>query len=160
MKLIIDNIDYAPSELHDQLPIIANLIKIMPGEDRPDYWLCSVHKPIRWIKNNHEYQIEHLVIAARWAGTKIKKGIKHLPIGISYVIDVSLLNDEKFIFSKSSYVAIGLASDINNSSIKPLKNIIYGNIAPAFGTGKPIKINNNSKSNRLLSYVKHLFIRQ
>jgi hypothetical protein len=109
MELTITSVDYAPDELYDQTPLIVTLLKEMPGDDRPDYWLGEVKTPISWIHDNHERKITHLILAARWEGTRIEPNVKDLPLGIAYVTDASLIDDLGLDFKKCSYVAIGLA---------------------------------------------------
>jgi hypothetical protein len=137
MQLTITSVDYAPGELHDQVPIIVKLLREIPGDDRPDYWLGEVQNPIRWIVNNHEKQITHVVLAARWEGTRIEPSVKDLPVGIAYVTDQSLLDDSKLEFKKCSYVAIGFAHETGGGEpIKTNENILVGTIGRLFGVGK------------------------
>jgi len=42
MQLTVTSVDYAPDELYGQVPFVVNLLRQMPGSDRPDYWLGSV----------------------------------------------------------------------------------------------------------------------
>ena len=136
MQLTISSVDYAPTELDEQVPIISELIREIPGDDRPDYWLARAAGPIRWISDDAERSITHLVLAARWQGTRIEAGIEHLPVGIAYVTDNTLLGDTRLDFSKCKYVAIGIASDTSSGrSVRPLSSTLAGNIARAFGTG-------------------------
>lgn len=151
MKLTITSVDYAPEELHGQVPIELELVKIMPGPDRPDYWLGKTEIPIRWLDNNIEKHISHVIVSARWAGTQIDSNFKNLPIGIAYVTDVSLLEDEKVNFNKIKYIAIGMSS-VGDGTLEKLEHIISGNIAPSFGLAQPSK-----KSKRLFSILKNLF---
>ena len=95
MQLTITTVDYAPADLCEQVPIVVNLIRQMPGDDREDYWVGVLKTPIRWLVENRIRQVTHLVVAARWQGTSITKGVKNLPIGIAYVIDESILNDAR-----------------------------------------------------------------
>jgi hypothetical protein len=136
MQLTITGVDYAPVELEEQVPIIVDLIRELPGTDRPDYWLGQVQKPIRWLKDNHEIFISHVIVAARWVGTQIAPGAKDLPVGIAYVTDQTLLSDSKLDFSKCSYVAIGFSHETGGgNSPKPTKNILSGLIGRGFGLG-------------------------
>jgi hypothetical protein len=136
MQLTITGVDYAPVELEEQVPIIVDLIRELPGTDRPDYWLGQVQKPIRWLKDNHEIFISHVIVAARWVGTQISPGAKDLPVGIAYVTDQTLLSDSKLDFSKCSYVAIGFSHETGGgNSPKPTKNILSGLIGRGFGLG-------------------------
>jgi hypothetical protein len=52
MKITIDSVDYAPDDLYDQVPIVAWLTRQVPGDDRPDYWLCELVRPISWATPN------------------------------------------------------------------------------------------------------------
>ena len=136
MELTISSVDYAPAELDEQLPIVAELIREIPGDDRPDYWLASTVGPIRWISDNIDHSITHLVLAARWQGTRIAPGVEHLPIGIAYVTDDTLLDDSRLDFNKCKYVAIGIASDTSGGRpVREITSALAGRIARAFGTG-------------------------
>ena len=160
MELTIDNIDPDRGDLHDQVPIVVDLLREIPGEDRPDYWLASPRKPIKWLKDNHDHVVSHLVIAARWQGTRIEPGVTHLPVGIAFVTDQSLLDDEKLDLKKCSYVAIGIANDTSRGAVAPLKNIMSGNIARSFGTGVSVVASDNSlhrAMQRMRSILKRVF---
>ena len=136
MQLTIISIDYAPEELDEQLPIVAELIRELPGDDRPDYWLAQAMRPIHWLSKQGERSITHLVLAARWQGTRIEPGLEHLPVGIAYVTDDTLLQDARLDFAKCHYTAIGIASDTSSGrSARPLTSTLAGTIARAFGTG-------------------------
>ena len=39
MELLVEFVDYAPEELHEQVPLIIKLLREIPGDDRPDYWI-------------------------------------------------------------------------------------------------------------------------
>ena len=136
MELIIESVDYAPTELYEQCPIIVELMREIPGPDRPDYWLGKTKTPIRWIKENTERQITHLILAARWEGTRIEPDAKNLPVGVAYVTDETLLNDAKLSFDKCDYVAIGFSHmDGAAESILGTSEILAGRIGKFFGTG-------------------------
>jgi len=152
MKLTITSVDYAPAELHDQVPIEVELLKIIPGPDRPDYWLGKVEKPIRWIDNNIKKNITHVIVAARWAGTQIDSNFKNLPVGIAYVTDSSLLEDQKLDFNKSKYIAIGMSS-VGDDAPEKLDHIIGGHIGPSFGLAQ------QKKPKSLFDSIKGLFKR-
>ena len=138
MQLTITSVDYAPEDLYDQVPLVVDLIREIPGDDRPDYWLGSVQRPIRWLVDNHVRQVTHLVLAARWQGTAIVAGVESLPVGIAYVTDQSVLDDARLDLTKCAYVAIGLSTETRGGTKpKTLKDVLAGTIARAFGTGKP-----------------------
>ncbi|MDA3891569.1 MAG: hypothetical protein PF517_07895 [Salinivirgaceae bacterium] len=136
MELTITEVDYSPEELHEQTPIIVKLLREITGEDRDDYWLGKVIKPIRWINENLETEITHIVVASRWQGTFIEPKVKNLPIGISYVKDLSVLDDEVLDFNKCEYVAIGISHETSDDpQIKKRKKTLSGTIGRFFGTG-------------------------
>lgn len=109
MRMTIIDVDYAPEELHDQLPVVAELFRQIPGTDRPDYWLGCLARPISWFVAGVEREITHLVVAARWAGDRVTPGACYLPVNLAYVTDPSLLEDERLQMTKCAYVAIGVA---------------------------------------------------
>lgn len=113
MRVKISSVDYAPDELYAQTPFEAVLIREIPGTDRPDYWLAVLATPLRWLRNGVETSVTHLVLAARWQGTRIGRGMSRMPVGIAYVVDESLLNDARLDFGKCEYVAIGVADDLS-----------------------------------------------
>lgn len=138
MQLTITTVDYAPEDLYEQVPFVVDLIRQVPGDDRPDYWVGALHVPIRWLVDNHVREVTHLVVAARWQGTEIAPGAENLPVGIAYVTDPSVLNDEHLDLAKCAYVAIGISTETGGGAKPtPLKEILSGRIARGFGTGKP-----------------------
>jgi hypothetical protein len=136
MELTIISVDYAPEELYEQTPIVVKLLKELPGDDRPDYWLGKVKTPLLWIHENQEKKITHLILAARWEGTRIEPNAKDLPVGIAYVTDQTLLDDKKLDFQKCSYVAIGLSHETSGGkNINKNEHILSGRIGRFFGMG-------------------------
>ena len=71
MELAVTSVDYAPPELNEQVPFKIKLLRMLPGQDRPDYWLGELAKPLFWLKANHRIQIGHVVVCARWQGTQL-----------------------------------------------------------------------------------------
>lgn len=137
MQLTITSVDYAPEDLYEQVPLVVDMIREIPGDDRPDYWLGSLRTPIRWLVDNHIREVTHLVLAARWQGTAIAVGAENLPVGIAYVTDQSVLDDKQLDLAKCVYVAIGISTETRGGAKpKPLKDILAGTITRAFGTRK------------------------
>ena len=137
MDVAVSSVDYEPPELSEQVPFTFTLLRMLPGPDRPDYWLGTLRQPLRWIDDNVERSVPHIVICARWAGTQIEEGFANLPVNISYVIDPAQVTDPELSFDKCRYVAIGIASDVSGGRILPkLTNILSGSIARGFGFGK------------------------
>jgi hypothetical protein len=110
MRMTISWVDYAPDDLYDQTPFDVDLLREIPGSDRPDYWVGALLEPLRWEEKDRE--ITHLVLAARWQGTSIGLGMKNLPVGIAYVTDSTLLDNGQLDFSKCAYVAIGMVKEV------------------------------------------------
>ena len=76
-------------------------------------------------------------MAARWEGTRIGPGAKDLAVGIAYVTDKSLLEDEHLDFKKCVYLAIGISHETSSrQKLKPLKNLLAGMIGRALGKDK------------------------
>ena len=107
MQVSIDEIE-GPQELTERSPVVADLLREMPGKDRPDYWLARLATPLPAPPGP---DVTHIILATRWAGTAIEPGMADVLVGIAYVTDASLLNDRELTFSKSRYVAIGTATD-------------------------------------------------
>jgi hypothetical protein len=112
MRIKIRTVDHAPDELYEQTPFEAVLIRELPGPDRPDYWLAALPKPLRWLRGGVETTVTHVVLAARWQGTQIGKGMWSLPVKIIYVVDDSTLDDAILDYGKCEYVAIGAADEV------------------------------------------------
>jgi hypothetical protein len=108
--MTISDVDYAPNDLPDQTPFDVDLMKQMPGPDRPDYWLGRLRRPLRWSREGTERSITHIVLSAKWVGMEIGRD-RQLPVGIAYVTDSTLLHDAELKFEKCTYVAIGMARE-------------------------------------------------
>jgi hypothetical protein len=136
MKLSISSVDYAPEELHEQTPFNIELIRQIPGEDRPDYWLGKLNKPLNWNNGNTPTEITHVIVAARWVGTKIEPHVENIPVGIAYVTDSAQLHENLIDFGKCNYVAIGMATEIEGGNVsEPLNKVLSGRIGKFFGMG-------------------------
>lgn len=59
MKITVIEVDHAPDELHDQLPLIFNTVKELKGNDNNDYFIAQSKTPIKWIHNNDEKNINY-----------------------------------------------------------------------------------------------------
>ncbi len=114
MKLTIASVDYAPVELSEQLPVAVTLIRPLPSSvpNRVGAWLSVFDRPVRWTNENGKaVEITHAVVWPRAKGASIGGGMRGLPVGIGYVVDQSLVDDETFDLAKIYFVAVGLASD-------------------------------------------------
>jgi hypothetical protein len=137
MELTISSLDYAPNELDEQTPFVVDLLRELPGDDRPDYWLAKARTPLRWLSAGEERRVAYLILAARWQGTRIAAGVASLPVGIAFVTDESVLTDARLDFSKCAYVAIGMAHDTGGGEeVERTPGILTGMIGRVFGTGR------------------------
>jgi len=107
MRVTIRSVDHAPEELYGQVPIVVDLLRQMPGDDRSDYWLGELRVPLRWVVEGAERQVTHVVVGARWVGDELQPGARGMPVGIAFVTDSSQLADECLTAEKCRYVAIG-----------------------------------------------------
>ncbi len=112
MRVRITSVDYAPEELYGQTPFEAVLLRQLAGPDRPDYWLAALAEPLRWLREGGETRVNYIVLAARWKGTRVGRGMRETPVGIAYVVDESVLGDEALVLKKCEYVAIGTADEV------------------------------------------------
>ena len=111
MKVSITSVDYAPEELYEQTPFFVDLFRPLPGTDKVEYWLGSVDPALSWFQNGIERAVTHVVIAPRWVGGRIARGMRHMPVNISFVTDPTVLVDPQLEFPKVSFVAIGTCKD-------------------------------------------------
>ena len=108
--LELTSADYCPDDLHEQLPVKIETLRNMPGLDRPDYWLAKCEVPLCWKEQG--LKINYLIVACRYIGTKLRKGVGNVTIGVAYVTDESILNDKNLQFEKCVYVAVCEANEI------------------------------------------------
>ena len=134
-KIVITSVDSAPADLLEQLPVHAELVRILPGSDRPDSSLAVAKKPIHFRTTvasleqagvdpraadpqmirvhddgSADLLVFGLVLCARVAGETINLAMKEFPVNIAYVIDNTQLRDAAVDFSKSYFAAIGFVS--------------------------------------------------
>lgn len=102
IKLRLINCDYAPADMEEQLPISCQLMRMIPGNDRLDYWLAKCDRPVKYGKTI----VNYLVLAPRFVGSKIEKGIGSIVINVAYVTNESIIEDSALDFDKCKYVAI------------------------------------------------------
>lgn len=130
-QIVITAIDSGPRDLAAQLPVHAQLIRIIPGPDRPDYSLAIVDEPITFrttVAELHaagtnadaaqmitinpdgtaEVTVFGLVLASRIAGSSIHLSMEDFPVMIAYIVDNTQMEDAIVDFSKCFYAAIGL----------------------------------------------------
>jgi hypothetical protein len=134
MRVRITSVDYAPDELYEQTPFEAVLIRELPGPDRPDYWLAALPRPLRRLQGGVETEVTHVVLAARWKGTRIGGGMWGLPVKILYVVEESALSDPILDYGKCEYVAIGAADEVTwpPNGCRQLTRLLARQLLPKF----------------------------
>jgi hypothetical protein len=132
----VTSVEHNPPELTDQVPFSLALERLIPGPDRPDYWLGRLDSPLRWIDDNQERKVSHLIVCTPWQETQIEPCVRNLPIGIAYVTDPTQLTDTAVDLGKCKYIANGVA---NETGGKPAPSgalpVVAGRIARAFKLG-------------------------
>jgi len=114
MKLTITSVNYAPKDLEEQVPVAVTLVRPLASSvpNRAGAWLGVFDRPVRWTnEKGASVEIADAVVWPRSKGAFIGAGARNLAVGIAYVVDPSLLQDEALDLAKTYFVAIGMASD-------------------------------------------------
>lgn len=136
MLLVVTSVDHAPEAFHEATPIKIKLVRCLEGPDRPDYWIGEVLTPFEYATDGGPVVARNVILTARWQGMQIEPNAENLPINIAVIIDNRQLNEARVDFAKSSFVAIGLANEVEGGkSPAPLTNIRAGIIGAFFGRG-------------------------
>jgi hypothetical protein len=111
VKITVDG--HTPEELYNQTPLEAVLLREIPGKG---YWVAALAKPIRLFRNGAETSVNQLILEARWVGTRIGRGMRDMPVNISYVADESVWAGEWLDSEKHQSLAAGWATDITDAA--------------------------------------------
>lgn len=111
MQLTITLLDEASPELEAQLPLVVELLKKLPGPDRPDYWIGALMSPLRWKDGGEARECTHVALCTRVRGESIEMGMRSRALEIYAVTDRSLLFDGLCEPGKRRYAAIGFADE-------------------------------------------------
>jgi hypothetical protein len=103
----IASVDYTSEDINRLAPFMGTLVRKLAGPDRPDYWLAQLSNSIQWQESGRQHTVTYLVLAARYVGETIMARAQRLVVGISFVIDSSVVADASLDLSKCRYVAIG-----------------------------------------------------
>jgi len=118
MELTVRGLSFKAGNRSDDVPLTVTLLRELPGPDRPDYWLGELRQSLVWVSETDEtFEISHLVLASQWEGTAIHAGVKRVPVGVAYVTDPSLLEDDRLDIEKIRYVATGVADDTTGMDV-------------------------------------------
>jgi hypothetical protein len=109
MHAIVRSVDYAPPDLYDQVPFEAELFRELPGPNRNDYWLGRLKRPLSYTKDGEQRMVRHVVLASRYVGESIYRGVGRIVVGITYVLDDSQMDLPAVDMTKCLYAAIGEA---------------------------------------------------
>jgi len=96
--------DFCPDDFINQLPILIQVIRKIPGSDRPDYWIAKSETPIFWKDRN--MTINYVIVANYFYGEKLDKNVKSIVLNVAFVVDESVINDKTLDFNKSFPIAI------------------------------------------------------
>lgn len=107
MQIRIAALREGPEELFDQLPIVGTMLHLLPGPDRPDYWLVQLRRPLSWFDRGIERSISHLLLASRFAGVPLSPGVSGVTAGIALVTDARLVHEPSVDLEKSVHVGVG-----------------------------------------------------
>ena len=112
--------------LSDHLPLRGELLRVIPGPDRPDYALMLLDEPVvvplpagldparvpaeaRAAGPDGPRLVCHaLVICSRFVGEQLAPDMRDLAINIALVVDGSVLGDEVLDFAKAVPVDLGV----------------------------------------------------
>ncbi len=108
LKVQLIECDCAVEDMKEQLPVTCQLLRMIPGADRPDYWLAKCEKPMSF----NGKTINYLIVGTRFCGQAIKKDIGTVTLNVAYVLNETLINDARLDFSKAQPAAICVAKVI------------------------------------------------
>jgi len=133
MDLTILGLAFKSGDRSDDVPMTVTLIRELPGSDRPDYWLGVLAQPLHWVSDSEgSFEVSHVVVASQWEGTRVQDGVARLPVGVAYVVDPSLLDDDRLDLEKIRYVATGVADDTTPGREPLASPAAFGFIASLF----------------------------
>ena len=94
MKLTIADVADAPEELHEQTHFVIKQIEYIPGTEKLYLWLRILSNKLGLIDNRPEQIVTHILITARWLGISIVPNVNSFPIGISFLSNQFVFNNE------------------------------------------------------------------
>ncbi|WP_149361207.1 hypothetical protein [Lolliginicoccus suaedae] len=123
--VILDDVEAAPPELAAQIPARAELLKVLPGPDRPDYCLAllenrTIFRPPEgfdastiepeFLRHDDDgtpvILVYAVVMCSRFAGQQIAPDMKDLWVNLAFITDNSLLRDDRLDFAKIAPVGV------------------------------------------------------
>ncbi len=104
--VVVDAVDVGPPELAEQLPVAAELLRVLPGPDRPDYALAALGSPLRWDAPDGPREVHALVLAPRFVGDRLAPDLRDLWVGLAYVVDLAQLRAPAVDLAMCHYAAV------------------------------------------------------
>jgi hypothetical protein len=110
LRLRVDQLDFADEALVAQAPFGCMYERVLRAPDGDDnYVLFRLDVPIE----SKERQVHHVVLGARFVGTRIQAGVRDLAVNIALVTDDSVLKASTYRFEQGNFAAVGSATDIS-----------------------------------------------
>jgi hypothetical protein len=122
--VIVTALDGAPDEIAAQAPLDGELLRAIPGADRPDYCLVILDRALRVhpgadldvgrvaeqldSDGRPLVEVRAVVVVARFAGERITPGVRGLAVDLALVLDDTTLRDEVLDFAK--VLPVGVAT--------------------------------------------------
>lgn len=130
-EITVTGVVTGPDELAVQLPLVARVLRTVPGPDRPDYSLAALRRPVR-LRSTVDVlsaagvdltgvdprtttvgddgsvvsQVYGLVIAPRTAGVVLAEAVGAVEVATALVLDPSQMADRSLRFEKVLYAAV------------------------------------------------------
>lgn len=127
----VDSVETGSDELALQLPVRAQVLRRLPGPDRPDYSLAGLRSPLRLRSTTHLLVeagvalagldpatttvhddgsvvalVYGLVLAPRTAGVRLATAQGPVAVATALVLDTSQMTDRTVRFEKVFYAAV------------------------------------------------------
>ena len=122
----VTSLDGVPDEIDAQAPLDGELVRVIPGPDRPDYCLVILDRPLRFHPGT-DLDLERVlaeqltteadgrpllwvrtvVVVARFAGERITPGVRDLTVDLALVVDDTTLRDDVLDFAKVLPIGVG-----------------------------------------------------
>ncbi|MFC7673256.1 hypothetical protein ACFQWH_09255 [Mycolicibacterium sp. GCM10028919] len=128
-RFVLTEMDIGPDDLYAQLPALVVDARMFPGDDRPDYCIGLLERPLRFQPpatfdmaradprcigddvGSRFLWIYALVVCPRIVGDRFHRGMTNLVVNVAYVIDSSQAGDKALHFEKCEPVGFGYITD-------------------------------------------------
>lgn len=123
--VIIDEVDLGPQDLRDQLPLRAELLRVLRGDDRTDYTYAILDRPLKFlpgpgfdlarVPRPQRFQdsdgaavvgVGAVVMTPRSVGQQFGPEMTDLWVSLAYVIDPSVKDSERLDLAKVHPAAV------------------------------------------------------